>query len=520
MNTLWSNFADRVGGGRRALLMAVGVGLAAVIFLASRVASAPTWVPAVANVPLEHASTLTERLSAAGIAYQFARGGTEIDVAETDLARARVTLAKDGLPGTGRPGLELFDRPTWGWNEFTERVNYRRALEGELERTIGRMTGIERAEVHLGLPEDVSYRRAIARPMTASVLIAVQSGASPSPDVVRGIANLVSSSVDGLGADRVSIHDETGREWSERADSSSAGLSSAQLRAQLEVERTLEQKVTSLLQGVVGAGNSRVTVSAPLNFDRLERTTQSVDPDRQAIATEQKSESTPGEEGGASSSSVSHTYENTRSTETYAGSVGTVRRLSVAVLVNERREPATGASDTVPRFTSRSAAEMARIDTLVRATVGADAARGDQVTVVSLRFDSPRIAVATPAPVPALERVRPFIQPVLTALGLLLAFALMYRTLGVVRASASSGPRTLPAASASSAAAIEAPAAAAAVAGGASAASLAAAAAPKSNAPRFAFREADTEIRDKVVSTVVEHPEAAARLVKAWLKES
>jgi flagellar M-ring protein FliF len=348
------------------------------------------------------------------------------------------------------------------------------------------------------------------------VLIALASGVTPSADVVRGIANLVSSSVDGLASEHVSIHDETGREWSERSDSSAAGLSNAQLRVQLEVERTVEQKVATLLQGVVGENNAKVKVSALLNFDRLERQTQSVDPERQAIASEQKSETTPGAEGGSGSTSVSHTYENTRSTETYAGSVGTVRRLSVAVLVNERREPSSGPADTLPRFTARSAGELARIDTLVRAAVGADAVRGDQVTVISLRFDTPRVEIARPAPVPMLDRVRPFVQPMLTALGLLLAFGLIYRTIGVMRVTGADRPAALPGASASGTASLGASTGShAAVAGGG-----AAAVANPNAAPRYMFREADTEIRDKVVSTVVDHPEAAARLVKAWLKDS
>lgn len=147
------DFLQKLGGPRRIMIGAVGLIVAGVILVISRVATEPNWVPAVTGVPLQSASELTDRLDQAAIKYKLDRGGAEILVAQADLARARVTLAKDGLPGGNRPGLEIFDRPSWGWNDFTQRVNYRRALEGELERTIGRMRGIERAEVHIAISD-------------------------------------------------------------------------------------------------------------------------------------------------------------------------------------------------------------------------------------------------------------------------------------------------------------------------------------------------------------------------------
>ncbi|HEY0776457.1 MAG TPA: hypothetical protein VGD56_00700, partial [Gemmatirosa sp.] len=145
---------DRLGGPRRALILLVGLLTAGLVFGVSRWATAPTFVPVFANVPVEQSGKMTDKLGEAGIEYHLEKGGTEIQVKTEDLARARVTLARDGgLPNAGRPGLELFDQPSWGMTDFTQRINYRRALEGELERTIGKMRGIEQAQVHVAMPE-------------------------------------------------------------------------------------------------------------------------------------------------------------------------------------------------------------------------------------------------------------------------------------------------------------------------------------------------------------------------------
>src|SRR5918912_2929763 len=151
---------EKVGGARRAMIIAVGVGSVALIFGLSRWATAPEWVPAYTGVPLEMVGKMTDKLDQAGIKYRLERGGADVMVATGDLARARVVLAREGLPAAGRPGLELFDQPSWGMTDFTQRVNYRRALEGELERTISKMRGIESAQVHLVLHETDGFAAA------------------------------------------------------------------------------------------------------------------------------------------------------------------------------------------------------------------------------------------------------------------------------------------------------------------------------------------------------------------------
>jgi flagellar M-ring protein FliF len=269
---------DRIGGARRAMTLAVGVLAIGLIYGVSKWATAPEWVPVLRGLSIETVGTVTDKLDQASIKYKLERGGTDVSVAASDLARARVTIARDGLPTSGRPGLELFDQPSWSMTDFTQRINYRRALEGELERTIGKMRGVEAAQVHLAMHETSSFRSSQS-PIEASVVLKVAQQ-TPSREVVEGIRHLVASSVDGLESERVTIVDDSGRLLSSPNDpTSAAGLSSRQIGVQREVEGYLETRAEDLIGQIVGRGNARVQVAASVNFDRVERSTQTMDPE-------------------------------------------------------------------------------------------------------------------------------------------------------------------------------------------------------------------------------------------------
>jgi flagellar M-ring protein FliF len=172
-----------------------------------------------------------------------------------------------------------------------------------------------------------------------------------------------------------------------------AGLSSRQLAVQREVETYMEQKANKLLSSLVGSGNASVQVAASINFDKVERTTHGVDPDKQALATEQKSEVTPSSpQQGAGYSQTATSYENTRSTENFSGAIGNLKRLTVAVLIADKVAPLDAnakpaATAAVP--TPRTPDELTRIETLVRNALGVDSTRGDMISVVSAPFNVP-----------------------------------------------------------------------------------------------------------------------------------
>ena len=488
----------RLGGERRALIALVGLASVVGILALSWWATRPAWVPVFTDLPLESIGKLTDKLGEASIEYKLEDGGTKLLVPATEVARARVALARDGLPNAGRPGLELFDQPSWGMTDFTQRINYRRALEGELERTIAKMRGVESAEVHLALHEISTFRQPEKR-TAASVVVKLRNGAEPPADVVRGIAQLVASSVSGLASDDVMVIDDSGRLLSVPNDGSGAGVANRQLAAQQDMEAYLRTKVEQLVTPITGPGNARVSVSAALNFDQVDRMTQLVDPERQALTTEQRAEIIPGPQGGAGSNNRSSSYENSRSLENFTGAIGTVRRLTVAVLVNEGSAAATG--DDRDAAAARMAAEMEQIRALVAAAVGIDTTRGDVVSVSSFPFDGTRIGHEERT---VWETARSLQRPILLGLGLLLAFIVALRVIRSLRPE----PVVVTEAPAQPEEPIEA--------------------APPEEIdvpeeepePVAEYTPPSDPLKERVASVVLGRPELAARLVRTWLKEA
>ena len=484
-----SSLFDRIGGPRRALILVVGIAAAGLIFVVAQWAGAPTWVPAFTGVALESVSAMTDKLDQAGVKYRLERGGADIMVAASDLAKTRVALAKGGIPTGGRPGMELFDQPSWGMTDFTQRINYRRALEGELERTVGKMEGIDAAQVHLVMHETDGFA-AQDRPSEASVVLKLKGQADP--DVVKGIAHLVAASVEGLTSERVTIVDDTGRLLSEGEEASSVtGLTSRQLSMQREVEDYLRTKAERIVAQMVGPNNLRVQVSAAMSFDHVERTIASVDPDKQAIAAEQKADITPGPQGGAAQNNTSTTYENTTNTENFVAAPGTLKRLTVAVLVADRA-PAAGSKAA---STPRTPAELQQIETMVRGAVGADSTRGDVVSVVSVPFARTVVAEIAPPKTDIIRVVQSAQRPLFGVMGLALIIVVALISLKSIKYSGGGmAVRSLPRGDAAHQLALQS-------------------AIPMPVMPT-------NTMRDRVNSTIEQQPDIAARVVRAWLKEA
>lgn len=417
----------------RRLLAVLGLAASLVpIWMLINWASAPAFVPLYRELNWGDVGEVTEQLESAGIEYRLEAGGSSVTVPSSDLARARVLLAEGGY-GAGRPGLELFDKTSWGMTDFSQRVAYRRALEGELARTIGQLRGVNRAQVHLTLPETSPLRR-LERPAEAAVVVSVGSSTPLSPDVVQGIAHLVSNSVEHLTAGNVAVLDNSGRLLSSGSDAGTAvGLSNSQLELQRSVEEGLSEKALGILAQVLGEGNARVQVAADLNFEQVDRTVEAFDPDGQVIQSEQRSEP-GGDPTQPGALTISHnTFQNSRSLERIVGSVGGITRLTVAVLLDEATLETDANGDP-----NQMAVRMANLEALVRNAVGFDATRGDQLTLAAIPFtDTP------PVDVNALEQPEPgfdimglidrFMRPAIALIGILFMFALALRVLRLVK---------------------------------------------------------------------------------------
>lgn len=353
----------------RWLAPVAGVVVVGLIWGVSRWASAPVYVTLYRDLEFKEAAEVDDGLTRADIPHQLTAGGTEIKVPVADVARARVALARGGHAVGARPGMELFDKPAWGMTDFTQRVTYQRAIEGELARTISGLRGIDRAEVHLAIPAPTPFKRDEKKP-SASVVLKLKSGTLLPAETVHGIAYIVSNSVEGMAPEDVALMDDGGHILSSPAgEDGLGGATHRQLEIEQATESALAAKVMNLLEPILGTGRVKVEVNAQLSFDKVDRAVESLGP-------------YSGESGEVPDSLVevpaSGPSDYARAYERKEGSVGKLERLTAAVLIDQAAMPASG--DTA------SATALPRIEAMVRDALGLDEDRGDRLSVAAVAF--------------------------------------------------------------------------------------------------------------------------------------
>jgi flagellar M-ring protein FliF len=365
----------------------------------------PDWRTLYANLDPEDARQTSQILAQAQIPFEATVDGAGILVPAAQLDKARLVTAAKGGVKSGRLGFEIFDKPNWVGSEFDEQVSYQRALEGELEHTVGTLSDVESARVHLVLPHDSLFREE-QRPAKASVVIQLRhrSLADGEPEAIR---NLVASAVDGLTPERVVLVDASGR--------LPLGPKTAEA-LRLTAEQALEEKLVATLEPVTGAGNVRASVTLDYNPAETEETEESYDPDQTVTLSMQRSEQTagaqpvaagvPGTASNAPNSQAlpvypqqtsppqtakteSGTYASTRTVRHVLENPGRVRRLTAAIVVNDRLTQ-LAAQGKAAVWQARSADELRNLTALAQAAVGYDAGRGDMLTVEDLAFDENR----------------------------------------------------------------------------------------------------------------------------------
>lgn len=398
--------------------------------------SRPDWRVLFSGLDSKDTQQIAQELSAAGIAYNMTEDASGIEVNADQMDHARMEVATKGMPQSGRMGFELFDKPNWVGSEFDEKVNYQRAMEGELEHTIGTLAAVRSARVHLVLPKESMFSEG-EREAKASVVLQLRRTVMP-PEQVEAIRSLVAGAVENLSVENVTLVDADGR-LNLNAPSQGAEADDA--------ERSLEERLIAMLEPTAGVGNVRATANIAYDESTQEKTDEVYDPTLTAPLTLQKSEQTvsgrakaggvpgtasntpgatvPGSPPGAKTaaaaavpplmqtaaagqkdaalpvypqnSSTADGQTTTEETGSYAVTrhllhleegPGRIKRLTLAVVVNDRMttEGAGKLAHTV--WKPRSTEEMQRLEQLARAAVGFDATRGDQVVIENVGFSS------------------------------------------------------------------------------------------------------------------------------------
>jgi flagellar M-ring protein FliF len=355
--------------------------------------SEPEYAVLFSGLESQDASKIIERLKERDIDYKLIDGGRTILVPKGNVYELRLSLISEGLPGSSVVGYELFDRSNFGVSDFVQKINYKRALEGELARTILQIEGVEAARVHIVIPEKALFKEDQKEP-TASVVLKLKSGARLTRENVKSISYLVASSVEGLEPRNVTIMDSRGNLLSEdMGEDPLAKISSKQYELKRSVEQYLTNKVQTLLDGVLGPGNSIVRVNVDLDFTQIEKTIEEFDPDRTAIRSEQITQektSSIDTSFATTSSQRSNTitnYEVNRTIQRIVGEVGNIKRLSVAVLINGTYEVTEVDGVKKVNYIPRDEEQMRKLTEIVKNAVGFDPSRNDQISVVNIPFD-------------------------------------------------------------------------------------------------------------------------------------
>ncbi len=413
----------------------------------------------------EDAGIILAKLKEQKIEYRIASNGTTILIPQEHIYETRMKMASEGLPQGSGIGFEIFNETKLGMTEFAQNINYQRALQGELSRTINRIGEIESSRVHIVLSEKSLFVEE-EEPATASVVLQLQTGKWLNRSQINGIVHLLSSSVARLSPENVTIVDQTGKLLAgAKNDSSFGSLSSNQLEYQAKVEKSLENRVRTMLESALGEDKAIVRLSGSFDFKSREKTEELYLPDNQVVRSEQAfTESStsperapqgvpgvrsniPGDvmagEQNRSSAGASIFQKHDRTVNYEIGKVishikepvGELTRVSIAVLVDgtyQRVEKEGGTVDW--NYVPRTAEEMQKFENIVKRAVNFNETRGDKVEIVNIPFESTKPAMKE-EPVDEgkwirlLKKYQPYMKYGFLSLFLILSFLFFVRPL-------------------------------------------------------------------------------------------
>jgi len=388
--------------------------------------------PLFTSLAAEDAAGIVQKLKESGAEYRLTEGGASVLVPSARLNELRLNMAAAGLPKTGRVGFELFDKVNLGATEFTEHINYRRALEGELERTVMSLTEVEQARVHLTFPKESVFLES-QQPAKASVLVRLRPGRKLSPQNVVAIDHLVASAVEGLAADAVTLLDMNGNLLGKPRPAGGpdgSEPSAATLDYRHQVEADLQAKIAATLGPLLGAEKFRSGISVECDFSDGEQSEEIFDPARSVMVSSQRTEdgtgaaASNGVPGTAStlprptsrpsstSSRVTRTteniaYQSSRTVKKTRLPAGSIKRLSVSVLVDQDVSWEKNGTAFKRVLLPPAPEKLKVIRDLVAGITGFKEERGDQLIIETLPFEvtmltePPSLPGTAPAPLPA-----------------------------------------------------------------------------------------------------------------------
>jgi flagellar M-ring protein FliF len=352
----------------------------------------PTYASLYSNLAEEDASRVIEQLTSLKIPYKIEDNGKTIKVPQEKVYETRLSMAGKGIINSGIVGYELFDKSTMGMSEFMQKLNFKRALEGELSKTIMQQDGVEGVRVHITLPEKSVFKDEEKFP-TASVVLKLKSQTVLKKENITAIINIVASSVEGLQTSKITLIDTKGRLLSKENDGDQlSGTSTRQYEIKQTVENYLAHKAQDILDNVVGAGNAMIQVSADLNFDQVEKTMETYDPESQVAISEQtlKTENN-GRNLSDSSAQVSQNsttnYEISKTVEKVISGTGNIKRLSVSAVINNISKEVKKGGKTEIVSEPRPSDQMNKLEQIVKKAIGIDDTRSDQFSIVNISFE-------------------------------------------------------------------------------------------------------------------------------------
>jgi flagellar M-ring protein FliF len=457
LERIWQGFSG-MPGPRKMTLAIVTVLVVASIITFVHFTNQEDYRVLFSNLTSEDASNILTKLKEKKVSYQISSSGDTISVPSGQVSELRLELAAVGLPHSGGVGFEIFDNKMFGATEFEQQLNYRRALQGELSRTINSLDEIQQCRVHIVLPKESLFIEQQKKP-TASVTVKLKAGKKLNASQIDGIGHLVASSVEGLSSDDVMIVDNQGNILSKKqGDSKLARLSSSQIEYQRNLEKDMANQIQTLLENVVGHGKAVVRVNADLDFRLMEKTEEIYDPESPVIrSTQKQSDKATGsvrpsykasnkasnksgpdrQEKEDTDEPVRPEKEKTDETVNYEINktisktvmpVGEIKKISIAVLVDgiyQKKDK----GDAI--YQERPKKELESFEDLVRKSSGFNSQRGDQVVVSSMPFNRPESELEMTGRTwqDTIAPAVPIIKYVVIMMGIMLVFLFIIRPL-------------------------------------------------------------------------------------------